>query len=225
MRERKRAMPRKKKALRRLGLLALALAALLVLGDYGFTVPGAHRVSEVYYQMGKTQMVNDFGDLGLRGSGPTSAWLTESGKGLLFSVAHFNLRSGWQPGGSLFVPAPAEGCPLSCGVANLYGWDEYRIETTDQRTIVFGRVNDPTIVRVRLEMEGRENVQMDRDSCAFEWKRRAEDTLFLEEPITELYSIYQGELIGYDEQGNEVARTEIVPWLMIFSRKEYGGKP
>lgn len=234
MRERKKLLPRRKKALRRLGLLALALAVMLTLGDYGFTPWTALRTSETYYQMGQTQMVNDFGDLGLSRVGPARGWLTESGQGLLFSTAHFHWRAGWQPAGGLRVE-PEEGCPLSCGVVNLFAYGESANGSwgnLDRRHIIFGRITDPAIVRVRLELRGTRQVdsipQAIRDGYALEWEewgRWEGDTLFLQELPAELYHVDRGELIGYDAKGNEAARCKIAAGWITIAQGQYGGRP
>lgn len=220
MRE-KRPMTRRQRAIGRLGLLALVLAAALTLGDYGFTPEGAREASLAYRSMGTAWVLCDIGRLELPGAGDTRGWLMESEKGLLFSLAHFHWRSGWQPAGSILVAAAEEG--VYGGALLVEGGEKYGGRKLGQRCFLFGRVTDPEIVRVEMDIRG---YTQERWETHMEWEKQDGQSLFLLEPEWEdLSRLYSVEMRGYDERGNEVARSVSEAGDITVVKEEYGGRP
>lgn len=224
MNGRKTLIPRRKKALRRLGLLGLAVAAVLTIGDYGFTAAGVRETCESHHHMGRTEVVKEFGDLELRGGGPTCGWISGSEKGLLFSLAHFHWRAGWQPAESILVER-TEG-PLYGGLATVESRSDRDWSLLDQRSFLFGWVTDPEVARIEFRIWNWRGVGGEREETILEWERETGETLFFLEPDLRLKAeIRYMELKGYDVQGNQIAEAEGKVRSLMISKEQYGGQP
>lgn len=141
-------LTRRKRALLRLGALAFAAVAFLLLVDYSFTPEGALEKSRRRWGLTGAPVIRDLGDVGLEGKDPVQGWLAGDERGLLFCGASFRWTTGWEPAEELAIDCLREG-------QNLYGGACLLSEgfQGQERCFVFGRVKDPAVARVEMIAE------------------------------------------------------------------------
>ena len=215
----KKAATRRRRALGRLGVLALSAALCLLLVGYGLTPESVRQKCEIQWGMTGTEPLRDLGEIGLEDTGPIRGWLSGNDRWLLLWAAAHHWTAGWQPVGSMGLDCTGEE-PLVGGAWLLSeGW------RGGERCFLFGRVKDPAVVRVEAVAQIQDKTDDKPRTVRAQWLREGQEQDFCIEPGWRPWNIYSLELIGYDAGDRETVRTQGEWSIEPVSAPEIGGYP
>lgn len=218
----RRPMTRQRVALFRAGILAMAAVTFFLASGYGYTPEDARQKCEGFWGLGDMKVIQELGDINMGNERQARGWLMGNEEALLLCAVSYHWNSGWQPEGSMILDCGEEEKGLFGGVWQLtskhldYGKDHF---------FLFGRVTDPTIVRVELAAEIADKSDGKPRIKRNWWHREGSGQNFCLEADWQAWNVFHLELIGYDEEGKEVRRTSGERGYAFLSEKGDGGHP
>ena len=215
MKTRKRLLNRRRRAIRQTLLCLTAVLLIQHIMHLGLILPiQTVRQQEERAGIGRTRVVERVRVPEIHRT--HLAYLTENEEATLFSSCHLTLY-GWMASFQVAVDCTEE-APLHAGFSFMYGDEE-------RAWYGFGRVDDPRIARIELSLQSQmwdpeaEAYYMEevRRITEIELTEQSGHRYFLEKDSGEWdsyrYSTPQAVAIGYDHDGQEIARREIEEWI------------
>lgn len=188
----KRILTRRQKTLRRGAVMAVLLALVVFMGDYGFTPRYAIRMAEESVDCGKTEVVQKLGAAPVEHTPWNRLYVSANERAVLFTSAEYHFSHGWEDRDGGCVDC-VEDTPVHGAIYKLTStWTEEATPDDptgrkyDEVWYLYGRVDDPRGVSIQgaitysEEWDGEiSGIWAEQTSSREEWVRKGGYSYFV----------------------------------------------